>query len=75
MIQHIDLLNDTKDNHVKIFNRWGDMVWDGENYNNKTVLFTGVNLNGDDLPTGTYFYQIQFSGKHKGESGYLSLKR
>jgi len=74
-IQNIDLLPETKNNKVSIFNRWGDLVWEGVNYNNTSVVFTGANKNGNELPTGTYFYKIEFVSGRKTDSGYLSLKR
>ncbi len=74
-IQYIELLDDTKVNHVSIFNRWGDTVFEVSNYDNTNQVFTGINKNGSELPTGTYFYKIEFSSGRKTETGYLSLKR
>jgi gliding motility-associated-like protein len=74
MIEYVDVLENTKVNEVKIFNRWGDVVWEGTNYDNNLVVFRGTGKNGQDLPTGTYFYQISFNAR-KEESGYLSLRR
>ena len=73
-IQYIDM-EATKENHVSIFNRWGDTVFEADNYDNTNRVFRGVNKNGNDLPTGTYFYKIEFSSGRKVETGYLSLKR
>ncbi len=75
LIQHIEKLEDTRRNRVTIFNRWGDIVWDGTNYDNTSTVFRGKSKNDDDLPTGTYFYKIEFDGKRPLQSGYLSLKR
>jgi len=61
------------DNEVTIFNRWGDQVFKTSGYNNNTKRFDGKNDNGKDLPSGTYFYTIEVSGKTI--TGYLSLKR
>lgn len=36
-----------------IYNRWGDLVFKDENYNNN---WTGLNAEGKELPAGTYFY-------------------
>lgn len=60
-------------NKVKIFNRWGDTVFDISKYNNDSRKFEGKNDNGKDLPSGTYFYEIEANGKTY--TGYLSLKR
>lgn len=61
------------DNKVTIFNRWGDQVFKTSGYNNTTHKFEGKNDNGKDLPSGTYYYTIEASGKTI--TGYLSLKR
>jgi gliding motility-associated-like protein len=74
-IEHIDLLTDTKKNHVSIFNRWGDLVWEGNDYNNSTVAFSGLSKNNSELPSGTYYYKIEFVGGKKMETGYIELKR
>ena len=74
-LKYIEAIEDTQKNKVSIFNRWGDLVWEGVNYNNTSVVFTGLNKNGNDLPTGTYFYKIEFASGRKTDSGYLSLKR
>ena len=47
------------ENEVKIYNRWGDMIWEGENYNNDDVRWEGKDLNGEDLPVGTYYYVVE----------------
>jgi gliding motility-associated-like protein len=72
-LQYIDILPNTASNHVSIFNRWGDLVFEITNYNNQDRVFKGLSSSGKDLPSGTYYYKIEFSGKTK--TGYLSLKR
>jgi gliding motility-associated-like protein len=74
-LKFIEAIEETQKNKVSIFNRWGDLVWEGVNYNNSSVVFTGLNKNGNELPTGTYFYKIEFASGRKTDSGYLSLKR
>jgi gliding motility-associated-like protein len=69
-IQNIETFNNTK---VSIFNRWGDLVFEVTGYNNEDRVFTGLNKNRKELPAGTYYYKVEFSGKTK--TGYLSLKR
>ena len=74
-IQYIDLLPDTKDNKVTIFNRWGEVVFEVTNYNNSTVVFRGLNQSGKELPTGTYFYKLTFPGGATTRTGFISLRR
>lgn len=63
------------DNTVKIYNRWGDEVWTGANYDNQSVVFKGKNANGNELPSGTYFYRLEFNNGLKTKTGYLSIKK
>lgn len=74
-ILYIDVIADTKNNKVSLFNRWGDMVWEANNYDNKEQVFKGLNKNGNEIPSGTYFYKIEFASGQKTQMGYISLKR
>ncbi len=75
IIQNIEVLPATLSNRVVIFDRWQNEVWRGTNYDNATVVFKGVGSGGADLPTGTYFYKIEFDGGKKELTGFISLKR
>lgn len=75
VLQYIDIIPETKNNVVTIFDRWQNEVWRGENYNNTSVVFKGESDGGNDLPTGTYFYKIEFAGGKKMRTGFISLKR
>lgn len=75
LIQYIELLPETQKNKVTIFNRWGSKVFEVSNYNNTTNVFNGLSENGSELPSGTYFYKIEFESGRKSETGYLTLKR
>jgi gliding motility-associated-like protein len=75
VLQYIDLFADTQNNKVTIFNRWGDVVSEIKNYNNKDRVFKGLNKNGNEIPSGTYYYRIEFDGSRKARTGYLVLNR
>lgn len=75
IIQFIDAIPETKNNVVTIFDRWQNQVWRGENYNNTSVVFKGLSEDGSSLPTGTYFYKIEFGSGRKMKTGFISLKR
>ncbi|KJJ38483.1 gliding motility-associated C-terminal domain-containing protein [Aequorivita vladivostokensis] len=46
-------------NKLQIFNRLGTMVFEQNNYTNE---WRGQTNDGEDLPTGTYFYVIDLAG-------------
>lgn len=74
-IEYIEVLPETRANTVTIFNRWGDVVWQTTDYNNQEQAFRGVSRNGNELPTGTYFFKIDFQSGLKSKTGFISLKR
>lgn len=43
-------------NKVSIYNRLGNKVWEGNNYDNVNRVWFGENLSGNELPANTYFY-------------------
>ncbi|HTF02431.1 MAG TPA: gliding motility-associated C-terminal domain-containing protein, partial [Bacteroidia bacterium] len=59
---------------VTIYNRWGGVVWKKENYDNTTVVWTGEDEQGNDLPSGTYYYTIEQTGR-VSENGWVELNR
>jgi gliding motility-associated-like protein len=73
-IKYVSVIEGARDNKVTIFNRWGDVVFQTENYDNVSRTFNGTGNNGKELPAGTYFYKIEFlSGNPK--TGFIILKR
>ncbi len=66
------------ENTVTIYNRWGGLEWKGTNYDNITVVFKGINTQGAELPSGTYFYNFKYktpSGQIKNKRDWLELTR
>lgn len=43
---------------VSIYSRWGNLVWQKQNYDNVNVVWNGQDRYGVDLPEGTYYYTI-----------------
>ncbi len=74
-IKYIDVLADTKNNKVSLFNRWGDAVFEVENYNNKDRAFKGLNKSGNEVSSGTYYYRIEFASGLAARTGYLSVRK
>ncbi|MBC7412221.1 MAG: gliding motility-associated C-terminal domain-containing protein [Bacteroidia bacterium] len=67
-----------KDNQVYIYNRWGGLEWEGKNYDNTSVVFTGINTKGGEIPSGTYFYKISYTdlrGQTRTIKNWLELIR
>jgi hypothetical protein len=63
---------------VKIFNRAGSLVFEASGYDNEDIYFDGIsnrgiNILGNDLPDGTYFYIINKGDGSEPKTGYLEL--
>jgi gliding motility-associated-like protein len=69
----IPMLSYYTNNSVLIINRWGSEVWKGVNYDNNSIVWTGKNMKGEDLPDGTYFYIINYNNTNK--RGWVIIKR
>lgn len=66
-IWYVDNIEQFPENTIKIYNRWGNIVWEASGYNNDDVVWKGENNGGNNLPDGTYFYIADVSGEvYKG---------
>jgi len=70
------------DNTVVIYNRWGDMVFQINGYDNNSNVFRGeanqlTGFGAGQLPEGTYFFQLILPEDNnlKQTKGFLVLKR
>jgi gliding motility-associated-like protein len=82
LVQGID---EFPNNNIKIFNRWGVLVFEIDRYNEGSNVFRGISegrttiRKGEELPTGTYFYILTFSGDcplgRCAWNGYLYINR
>jgi gliding motility-associated-like protein len=73
--EFIDIIPETKSNKVTIFNRWGSPVFEIVDYNNNDRVFKGTDQGGKDLPSGTYFYRVEFGSGKKTRDGFITLRR
>jgi len=73
LIDKIGDLPQTKKNKVVIINRWGDVVFSVNDYDNISRVFTGISSNGQKLPSGVYFYRIDLPDANRQLSGYIQL--
>ena len=69
-------IEDYEENKFSLFNRWGDKIFEIENYDNKERVFRGKsNISGEkDLVNGTYFYVIETKKNNLKVNGFLALK-
>jgi len=75
---YIDCINNYPSNKLEIYNRWGNVVYVKEGYDN---TFDGVS-NGravvnknEKLPVGTYYYILDLGDGSEPRSGWLYLVR
>ena len=80
----IRIIQNFPENEIKIFNRWGVLVYEVQGYGKNNNFFRGqsmgrVTLDREkQLPVGTYFYILTYTtkdGKTKKRSDYLYLNR
>lgn len=65
------------ENNLKIFNRWGNLVYEADYYQNDWfgINEKGVELESGELPVGTYFYILDLGGDEEPMTGYIYLTR
>ncbi|WP_353889237.1 gliding motility-associated C-terminal domain-containing protein [uncultured Zobellia sp.] len=77
-------LENYPDNSIRIYNRWGVLVYSTQAYNTEGNVFDGtsqgrVTVDADrKLPVGTYFYILDYKdaqGEQKSLSGYIYINR
>jgi gliding motility-associated-like protein len=61
-------------NRVTIFDRWGNLVFEAESYNNIDNNFTGISAD-KLLADGTYYYVIDKNNGSANKTGFLLLRR
>jgi gliding motility-associated-like protein len=70
-------------NSLKIFNRWGVAVYEGNNYNNQNNVFDGRSrgrstINAEEyLPAGVYFYIFEYEKEQEiiSKNGVLYISK
>ncbi|UOB16883.1 gliding motility-associated C-terminal domain-containing protein [Abyssalbus ytuae] len=80
----IEGLQDFPQNTVRIFNRWGVLVWETKSYGTVSNYFEGrssgrITIKEKEmLPVGTYYYVIEYidnNNRSKQKAGYIYINR
>lgn len=72
---YIDNIINFEPNKVIIYNRWGDILNEFENYDNVTVYWSGEDKNGNPLPPGTYFYVLIAEDEKQNQASWVEIVR
>lgn len=62
------------DNVVKIFDRWGDLVYQAKGYD-EGKYWDGTDMNGKELPMDSYYYMIKLGTGEKPLFGSVTIIR
>ncbi len=76
----IDGIENYPNNIVRVFNRWGNIVFEVRGYDNQSRKWTsqsnvGLIIGARQVPDGTYFYVIDLGNGGKPISGYIIVNR
>ncbi len=73
----ITCIEDYPVNTFEVFNRWGQLVYRQEGYNNSTVRWEGRTARGELLPEGVYYYvlTVTVSNEKQQFKGHINLIR
>ena len=74
----IECIENYPNNNVKVFNRWGNQVFEMDNYDNTwdgTSMGRATVSASEKLPVGTYFYLIDFGDGSEPKTGWLYITR
>jgi gliding motility-associated-like protein len=72
-VWHLSGIEAFSKNEVRIFNRWGNLVFEASPYSNNSP-WDGT-WNGKDLPDGLYYYLIDLGDNSEKQSGWIQLLR
>ncbi|HXH20112.1 MAG TPA: gliding motility-associated C-terminal domain-containing protein, partial [Chitinophagales bacterium] len=74
----IDGIRSYPGNQMIVFNRWGDIVYEVTDYQDDwdgTVKNTRLNLWGEEIPEGVYFYKLLLNNGKPAITGYITVKK
>jgi len=74
-VWELSMLNFYPESAVRIYNRWGEKIFESKRGDRYANPFDGT-YNGKDLPLGTYYYVIEFNdGENDPVTGPLTILR
>ena len=59
----INCIEELQDTHLEVYNRWGQLVFETDNYDN---TWEGTSQNGELLPEGPYFFVLDYRDNGSG---------
>jgi len=65
-------LEDYPSNNITIYNRWGNLVYEMDGYDNR---WDGTSMDGKTLPAGTYFVVLKINNYPILKKGFVDLRR
>jgi gliding motility-associated-like protein len=77
----IESIEQYSNSNVKIFNRWGVLIFEMNNYDNSWNGFvnrgTKINSNSTEeiMPSGTYFYIVDLGNETEHYTGYVFIRK
>ena len=77
---YFPVFSSKKDANLKVFNRWGQVVFEKNPYasSGEEEAWKGTNEDGDPLPVGTYYYLLEYTNldnKKQTLSNYIYISR
>jgi gliding motility-associated-like protein len=54
----ISCVDEFANNHLEVYNRWGQLVYETDNYDN---TWRGTTRNGSELPDGPYYFVFEYT--------------
>ncbi|MEX1192062.1 MAG: gliding motility-associated C-terminal domain-containing protein [Brumimicrobium sp.] len=82
-VLYVENLESYPNTKISVFNRWGSKVFESDDYQNNWdgTSESSMNVGGDELPEGSYYYLITLGGDESDENfgdiikGYFYIKR
>ena len=68
------------DNVVRVYNRWGNLIFEAAGYDNSNKVWNGdssegIVFGGNDAPDGAYYYVIDLGDGSESLKGFVVLRR